>query len=102
VLAEDRADVLERVLVEAVLECERLELGGLDASTLLRFGDQLVERSDLMCRVQRVSPWCVGGSVTAGETSAPARAQARLRTGKRRRSAVPNRYNGHDRRSIPA
>jgi hypothetical protein len=76
VLGEHRADVLDRVLIEAVLERERLELGCLDAAALLRLGDQLVERSDVVCRVQRYLLGCSGGSVTASETSTPAGEQA--------------------------
>jgi hypothetical protein len=59
-LGEDRADMLERLFVEAVLEGERLELCGLDPTALLRVGDQLVERSDVVCRFQRCSPWSRG------------------------------------------
>ena len=75
VLGEDHADVLERLLVEAVLERERLELAGLDPPALLRVGHQLVERSNVVCRFQR----CLlglGGSGTASETSMLAGSQA--------------------------
>jgi hypothetical protein len=101
VLGEDRADVLERLLVEAVLECERLELGGLDASTLLRVGDQLVERSDLMCRFQRCLLGVSGVRYVSGTSTRASSKRETPRIPTTARSRRSNTYNGDDGRSIP-